>query len=332
MSSVIGAVFGSLRILISVHSISSASKTSRRPSSGLADAGDELDGLVDHHRADRRAQHAEHATLGARRHHAGRRRLGVEVAVVGSVVVPEHADLAVEAVDRAPHVRLVQQHGRVVDQVAGGEVVGAVDDQVVAGEDVEHVVVVQARSRGRSTLTSGLISSTESRADSALGRPMSLWPWMIWRCRLDSSTMSNSTMPSVPTPAAARYSSAGEPRPPAPTHEHLGVLQPLLPGHRDVRDDQVAAVAAHLVDGQRLGRFDQRWQRHGLRDPSRSMSRGRLPELSMTTEPATFPASGMPRVAGLTIVAHPPGSSSERSGRRSTSGRPRSTSGPAYAR
>ena len=68
------------------------------------------------------------------------------------------------------------------------------------------------------TFTYGLISWIESRADSALDRPMSDCPWMIWRCRLDSSTVSNSTMPSVPTPAAARYISAGEPRPPAPTH------------------------------------------------------------------------------------------------------------------
>ena len=45
---------------------------------------------------------------------------------------------------------------------------------------------------------------------------MSDCPWMIWRCRFDSSTVSNSTMPSVPTPAAARYSSAGLPSPPAP--------------------------------------------------------------------------------------------------------------------
>ena len=35
--------------------------------------------------------------------------------------------------------------------------------------------------------------------------------------------------------------------------EHLGVLEALLPGHADVGDDQVPAVAAYLVDGQ-LGR------------------------------------------------------------------------------
>ena len=46
-------------------------------------------------------------------------------------------------------------------------------------------------------------------------------------------------------------------------HEHLGVLQPLLPGHPDVGDDQVPAVAADLVDGQLGGGLDQRWQGHG---------------------------------------------------------------------
>src|SRR5690606_29716901 len=45
----------------------------------------------------------------------------------------------------APHVGLVQQHARVVDQVAGGEVVRAVDDEVVLGEDLQRVLVVQPR-------------------------------------------------------------------------------------------------------------------------------------------------------------------------------------------
>jgi hypothetical protein len=58
---------------------------------------------------------------------------------------------------------------------------------------------------------------------------MSDWPWMIWRCRFDSSTVSNSTMPSVPTPAAARYISAGEPRPPAPTHSTLAFFSRFCP-------------------------------------------------------------------------------------------------------
>ena len=107
----------------------------------------QLDRLGAHHRRDRRAQDAEHAALGAGRHHARRRRLGVEVAVVQAPavggVLPEHRHLALEPVDRAPHVRLARQHRGVVDQVAGREVVGAVEDQVVLREQVDRVVGLQ---------------------------------------------------------------------------------------------------------------------------------------------------------------------------------------------
>ena len=47
-------------------------------------------------------------------------------------------------------------------------------------------------------------------------------------------------------------------------HQHLGVLQPLLTGHPDVGDDQVAAVATYLVDGQLGGGLDQRREGHGV--------------------------------------------------------------------
>jgi hypothetical protein len=42
--------------------------------------------------------------------------------------------------------------------------------------------------------------------------------------------------------------------------QHPGVLQPLLPGHPYLRDDQVTGVALHLVEGQLSGRLDQWWQ------------------------------------------------------------------------
>ena len=44
--------------------------------------------------------------------------------------------------------------------------------------------------------------------------------------------------------------------------EHAGVLQPLLAGHADIRDDQVPRIAADLVDAQLCGRLDQGRQRH----------------------------------------------------------------------
>jgi hypothetical protein len=45
-----------------------------------------------------------------------------------------------------------------------------------------------------------------------------------------------------------------------PDDEDTGVLQPLLPGHADLRDDQVTRIALHLVKRQLGGRLDQRWQ------------------------------------------------------------------------
>src|SRR5262249_17316897 len=52
---------------------------------------------------------------------------------------------AVQAEDAAVDVRLAQQHAGVVDQVAGREVVGAVDDDVVGPEDVQGVGAGEAR-------------------------------------------------------------------------------------------------------------------------------------------------------------------------------------------
>jgi hypothetical protein len=43
-------------------------------------------------------------------------------------------------------------------------------------------------------------------------------------------------------------------------HQHPGVLQPLLTGHPDLGNDQVPRIPADLVDGQLVGRFDQRGQ------------------------------------------------------------------------
>jgi hypothetical protein len=54
------------------------------------------------------------------------------------------AGLAFEAEDRSVDDGDVQLEGCVVDEVAGREVVGPVDDHVVAGEDVHHVVGAEA--------------------------------------------------------------------------------------------------------------------------------------------------------------------------------------------
>ena len=67
------------------------------------------------------------------------------------------------------------------------------------------------------TFTSGFSAWIDCSAESTLGMPMRSVEWITWRCRLERSTSSSSTIPSVPTPAAARYSAVGEPSPPAPS-------------------------------------------------------------------------------------------------------------------
>ncbi len=72
--------------------------------------------------------------------------------------------------------------------------------------------------------TFGLIAFSRSFADASFDRPTSGVPCSSCRWRLLKSTTSKSTMPSVPTPAAARYIAAGEPRPPAPMQSTFAAL------------------------------------------------------------------------------------------------------------
>ena len=75
----------------------------------------------------------------------GRRRGREEAAVAGAVERDEGRDLALEAEDRRRDDRLSQPHRGVVQQVARGEVVGAVDDDVVGLDQLEDVRGVEAQ-------------------------------------------------------------------------------------------------------------------------------------------------------------------------------------------
>ncbi len=76
--------------------------------------------------------------------------------------------------------------------------------------------VASRRTGYLTTSTSGLSAWIACSAESTFGTPMRSLVWMTWRWRFERSTTSSSTIPSVPTPAAARYSAIGEPSPPAP--------------------------------------------------------------------------------------------------------------------
>ena len=110
----------------------------------LADVEQQLQGLVRLQRAHDAGQHAEHSALGARRRELGRGRLREEAAVARALERLEDRELALEAEDRGVHDRDAVTQAGVVEEVARGEVVRAVDDHVDALEQAVDVLRRQA--------------------------------------------------------------------------------------------------------------------------------------------------------------------------------------------
>src|SRR5271154_5234372 len=111
----------------------------------VAYADDELQRLSRLNRTDDSGQHAQHATFGARRHEAGRRRLRIQATVARAVWIAEDCYLALEAKNGAVDVGLAEEHGRVGDEVTRWKIVGAVHDDVVVLQNVESLLAGEMR-------------------------------------------------------------------------------------------------------------------------------------------------------------------------------------------
>ena len=99
----------------------------------VADAEQELDGLGGLERADHARQHADHARLGAGGNRVLRRRLRKDAAVAGRLAGFDRQRLPVEPQNAAVGVRLLPEHAGIVDQELRREIVGAVDHEIVVG-------------------------------------------------------------------------------------------------------------------------------------------------------------------------------------------------------
>ena len=115
---------------------------------GLTAVEQELNRLGRLHATDHAGQHTQDASLGAIRHRPGGRRLGVEAAIAGTLAGPEDRGLPLESEDTAVDVRFSQQDASVVDQVARGKIVGAVDHHIVRGEDLQRVLGRESHGMG----------------------------------------------------------------------------------------------------------------------------------------------------------------------------------------
>src|SRR5439155_13954066 len=111
----------------------------------VAPPEEKLDRLDRLDRPDDAREHTEHPTLRARRDEARRGRFRVQASVAGALGRVEDARLAFEAEDRSIDVRLVQENGRIVHEVAGREVVRPIDDDVVVFQNAQRVVRRETR-------------------------------------------------------------------------------------------------------------------------------------------------------------------------------------------
>ena len=108
---------------------------------GFADSRQQLDGFHGLQATDDAGEDAEDSAFGAIRHGAGLGWVWEKTAVAGAAQMRgKNRDLSLEAEDRSVDVGDTEKNGDVVAEVAGGEVVGAVDEEIVSARDLHGVL------------------------------------------------------------------------------------------------------------------------------------------------------------------------------------------------
>ena len=157
-----------------------------------------------------------------------------------------------EPENRAVDVGLAEQDARVVDEIARGEIVGAVDDDVEILEEVEGVFAGELGFEcfdlnvgiqiGKTRLRRGgfgLADIVGAKGDLALEIGE------IHDIKIDESELADACRGEIQTQRRAKAAGADQ--------QHFGVFQLELTVHADFRHDQVAAVAKNFFVGQRRG-------------------------------------------------------------------------------
>src|SRR5436189_571711 len=232
----------------------------------------DLDRLGRLDRADHTRKDPEHATLGAARDGARWRR-GREQASVTGGLLPRHEDrgLALELVDRAVDERLAHELRRIVDEVTDREVVRAVDDDVVALEDLEHVrrekqrLVADHPDRGvdRSEVLDCRIDLRAADVGGGV-EDLALQVGLVDPVEVHDAELAVAGGRQIHRDRGAESAGAD--------HQHRAVEQlPLTPA-ADVRQDDMAGVALHLV----LGEARRRRPVHAIESSSSVITPSRI--------------------------------------------------------
>ena len=222
----------------------------------LADPEQDLEHLVGLEHPHDPGHDAQDAGHGAAGRELGRRRGRIQAAVARALVRHERRQLALEPEHAGVDDRDARRHGRVVEQVAGLERVGPVEDHVVAGDDPldvvrdEHLVVGDDVDVGVERE-----DRLPRRIDLLLADPLG---------RVDDLALEVGQVDDVEVDDPDRAHAGrreverrGRPRPPAPTSRTFESSSRAWPSAADLGDQQVAAVADLLLgvsDRRRLPR------------------------------------------------------------------------------
>src|SRR5690348_17989181 len=131
-----------LRVAIELQFLKLGAKRVEReqtPDEWFALFQNELDGFAGLKHADDAGQNAQHARLRAAWRERHWRRLRIEAAIAGTIVGLEDGKLAFKAVDAAMYDGLVGDDRSVIQQIASREVIGAVNDEIILGDQFRHV-------------------------------------------------------------------------------------------------------------------------------------------------------------------------------------------------
>jgi hypothetical protein len=220
------------------------------PDERLAGAEQQLERLGGLQHPDEAGEDAEHPALRAARHRALGRGGREEAAVARPAGRGEHAHLPLEPVDAAVHVGDARRDARVVHGVARGEVVGAVDHEVVAGDEGRGV-------GGREARAVGLDAHVGVEVAEAAGRRVELGAADVGRA-VEHLAVQVAGVHPVVVDQAERADAGGREverdrrtEPAGAHHQHARALEPTLALGAHGRQQHLARVPVDLVGRER---------------------------------------------------------------------------------
>src|SRR6266516_6555754 len=114
----------------------------------VTDTKYQLDRLRCLQQANDTRKHAQYTGLSTARRQRDGGRLWIETAIAGSLIRLKNGQLAFKTEDTAMHDRLIGHQCSVVEQIARGEIISAINNDIVISDDACYVGLIQALNVG----------------------------------------------------------------------------------------------------------------------------------------------------------------------------------------